>query len=70
MANYLLINNFITMGDTLSHTARAILEAIPHVRVYGISPSNTERLKYHKDRFVRDLLNDHTLEKWERKWAQ
>ena len=70
MASYLLIDAFITKRDTLSHTARAILEANPHVRVYGIGLSNTERLKHHRDRSVHDLLNDHTPAWWERKWAQ
>ena len=68
--NCLVFDDFITTGDTLSHIAQAILEANPHVSVYGVGLGKTERLRYHREMFGHELSNDHVPTKWERKWKE
>ena len=68
--NVLVFDDFITTGNTLSHIAQAILEANPRASVYGIGLSKTERLAYNRERFGRELSNDHVPAKWEHKWKE
>lgn len=63
-----VFDDLITRGDTLSHIARAILEANPNVRVYGVALAKTERRSYQKEQHGIDISNDHVRNQWEKAW--
>ena len=66
--NFLVFDDFITRGDTLSHIAQAILGANPGANVYGIGLSKTERCSYHRKTFGVELSNDHVPTLWVKLW--
>ena len=68
--HFLVFDDFITRGDTLSHIAQAILDANPRANVYGIGLSKTERLSYHRERFGVELSNDHVPKRWVKAWNE
>ena len=68
--NILVFDDFITRGSTLSHIARALLASNPGVRIYGVALAKTERLRFHRERFDRELSNDHVPQRWERTWRE
>ena len=68
--HFLVFDDFITSGDTLSHIAKAILIANPGASVYGIGLSKTERRDYHRRQFGVELSNDHVPEQWVRVWNE
>ena len=68
--NILVFDDFITRGNTLSHIAQALLASNQRVRIYGVALAKTERLSYHRERFGRELSNDHVPQRWERTWRE
>ena len=66
--NFLIIDDFITSGDTLSHMAQAIHETNPGTSVYGVALAKTDRREYHKKWYGKELSNDHVPCKWETLW--
>ena len=68
--HFLVFDDFITRGDTLSHIAQAILDANPRASVYGIGLSKTERRRYHRETFGVELSNDHVPERWVKLWNE
>jgi hypothetical protein len=66
----LIMDDFITRGDTLSHIAEAIHEANEGVSVYGVGLGKTERCAYHRERFGVEISNDHVPSKWETLWEE
>jgi hypothetical protein len=59
----LLLDDFITRGDTLSVTAQALLKANPKLTVYGVALGKTERLAYRPE-----INNDHVPKAWDELW--
>ena len=68
--NILIIDDFITRGDTLSHMAKAIHKTDPGVSVYGVALAKTDRCAFHRERYGKELSNNHVPRKWETLWNQ
>lgn len=66
-ANVLLIDDFITRGDTMSAVASAIREASDVASVYGIALGKNERLDFLK-RYGYSASNGHVPNRWLAKW--
>ena len=66
--NIVIIDDFITRGDTLSHMARAILETNPGISVYGVALAKTDRCEFHRKWYGKELSNNHIPPKWETLW--
>ena len=66
--NIVVIDDFITRGDTLSHMAQAIHETNPGTSVYGVALAKTDRSEYHKKWYGKELSNYHVPCKWETLW--
>ena len=66
----LVFDDLITTGNTLSHIANSILDANPRVSVYGVALGMTERQSYHRERFGRELTNNHVPARWEKAWKE
>ena len=68
--NILIIDDFITRGDTLSHMAQAIHETNPGISVYGVALAKTGRCAFHREWYGKELLDNHVPCKWETLWNQ
>ena len=68
--NIFILDDFVTRGSTLSHTASAIRASNPRARIYGVALGKAETLAYHRNTFGRELSNDHVPPKWNRLWTQ
>ena len=68
--NILIIDDFITRGDTLSHIAQAIHETNPGISVYGVALAKTDRCAFHREWYGKELSNNHVPRKWETLWNQ
>ena len=68
--NILIIDDFVTRGDTLSHMAQVIHETNTGISVYGVALAKTDRCKFHRERFGKELSNNHIPRKWETLWKQ
>lgn len=66
--NVLILDDFITTGNTMSHLARAILKRNPGLRIFAVALGKTERRHYWHERFGVDISNEHVPPKWERSW--
>ena len=68
--NILIIDDFITRGDTLSHMAQAIHETNPGISVYGFALAKTDRCKFHRIQYGKELSNNHIPRRWDTLWNQ
>lgn len=66
--NVLILDDFITSGNTMSHLAGAILKRNPGLRVFAVALGKTERTRYWHERFGVDISNEHVPPEWERSW--
>jgi Phosphoribosyl transferase domain len=62
---FVVVDDFITMGTTLSKIAHAILSANPNSVVYGVALAKTERLSW-----IPSLSNNHVPQKWNELWER
>lgn len=65
----LIVDDFVTRGDTLSAVARAIHVIVPHVKVYGIALGKTESKSYAQgagEVISNDVVPQRWLNVWER----
>ena len=68
--NFLIIDDSITKRDALFHMAQAIHETNPEISEYGVALAKTDRCKFHRERFGKELSNNHIQRKWETLWNQ
>lgn len=61
----LILDDFMTAGSTLSHTAQAIHTTTPNATVYGLALGKAERRSWKSD-----ISNDHVPTKWDTLWKQ
>ncbi len=66
--NVLILDDFITSGNTMSHLAGAILRRSPGLRVFAVALGKTERVRYWRERHGVDISNEHVPPAWERSW--
>ena len=66
--NVLILDDFITSGNTMSHLAGAILKRNPGLRIFAVALGKTERRRYWQERFDVELSNEHVPPRWERSW--
>ncbi|MYD15232.1 MAG: phosphoribosyltransferase [Gemmatimonadetes bacterium] len=66
--NVLILDDFITSGNTMSHLAGAILKRNPGLRIFAVALGKTERIRYWRERHGVDISNEHVPPKWERSW--
>ena len=66
--NVLILDDFITSGNTMSHLAGAILKRNPGLRIFAVALGKTERIRYCRERFGVEISNEHVPPEWERSW--
>ena len=61
----------LSQGETRCLTwLQAIQDTNPEISVYGIALAKTDRCKLHRERFGKELSNNHIPCKWETLWKQ
>ena len=63
--NIIVFDDFITIGDTLSHIAQSILKSNAGARVYGVALGKAERLSWDPN-----VSNSHVPQEWDVLWEQ
>ena len=67
--NVLLLDDFVTRGDTMSAVASAIRQANTNVNsVYGVAFGKNERLRFLRERYELVASNDHVPDSWATQW--
>ncbi len=66
--NVVIVDDFITRGDTMSHVAQAIRKRNSGLRIYAVALGKTERRQYWRERFGAELSNEHVPLRWRRIW--